>query len=102
MLLTRGSNTYTNDANGNTLSGGGRTNTWDGENRLTQCVFNGTTSSFAYGADGLRRRSVTGSTTTDYILDGGNALRTLVNNTVDRTYLHGARGPEYERVGSND
>jgi len=27
MLLTRGANSYTNDANGNTLTGGGRTNT---------------------------------------------------------------------------
>jgi len=26
MLQTRGSNNYTNDANGNTLTGGGRTN----------------------------------------------------------------------------
>src|SRR5205807_2391067 len=56
MLLTRGSNTYVNDNNGNTTSGGGRTNIWDGENRLTQCVWNGTTSTFVYGADGLRRR----------------------------------------------
>jgi YD repeat-containing protein len=30
MLLSRGGNSYTNDANGNTLTGGGRTNTWDG------------------------------------------------------------------------
>ncbi len=102
MLLTRGSNSYTNDNNGNTLTGGGRTNTWDGENRLTQRVYNGTTSSFTYGADGLRRRSVTGANTTDYVLDGDNAVRTLLNGAVDKTWLHGARGPEYERTGSGN
>ncbi len=102
MLLTRGANAYTNDVNGNTLTGGGRTNTWDGQNRLTQCVYNGTTTTHTYGSDGLRRRTVEGATTTDYVLDGQGVVRTLVNNVVDRTYLHGARGPEYERIGAND
>ena len=37
MLLSRGGNAYSNDANGNTLSGGGRTNTWDSQNRLVPC-----------------------------------------------------------------
>ncbi len=94
MLVPRGGS--------NTLTGGGRTNTWDGQNRLTQCVFNGTTTTHTYGSDGLRRRTVEGATTTDYVLDGQGVVRTLVNNVVDRTYLHGTRGPEYERVGAND
>ncbi len=102
MLLTRGIHSYTNDSNGNTLTGGGRTNTWDGQNRLTQCIYNGTTTTHTYGSDGLRRRTVEGATTTDYVLDGQGVVRTLVNNVVDRTYLHGARGPEYERIGAND
>ncbi len=94
MLVPRGGS--------NTLTGGGRTNTWDGQNRLTQCVFNGTTTTHTYGSDGLRRRTVEGATTTDYVLDGTSVVRTVVNNGVDRTYLHGARGPEYERIGAND
>jgi RHS repeat-associated protein len=101
MLLTRNGGAYTNDANGNTLTGGNRTNTWDGQNRLTTCVFNGTTTNHTYGSDGLRRRTVQGSNTTDYVLDGQGAVRTLLNGALDRTYLHGARGPEYERIGSN-
>jgi hypothetical protein len=44
---------YTHDLNGNTLMGAGPTNTWDGQVRLTQCVYNGTTS-HTYGADSLR------------------------------------------------
>jgi RHS repeat-associated protein len=101
MLLTRGAGSYTNDANGNTLTGGGRTNTWDGENRLVQCVFGGTTTTHTYGSDGLRRRTVQGNNTTDFLLDGQSVVRTVVNSTVDRTFLHGPRGPEYERVGNN-
>src|SRR5438105_13455079 len=76
MLLTRGANAYVNDSNGNTMTGGGRVNTWDGENRLTQCVFNGTTSSFVYGgADGLRHRSTVGTAVTDWVLDCQMAVR---------------------------
>ena len=45
-------------ADGNTLTGSGRTNTWDSENRMSQCVNCTNTSSFTYGADGIRRRSV--------------------------------------------
>jgi RHS repeat-associated protein len=102
MLTVRNGSAYTNDTNGNTLTGGGRTNTWDGQNRLTQCVYNGTTTTHTYGADGLRRRTVQGANTTDYVLEGTSTVRTLLNSTVDRTYLHGMRGPEYERVGSGN
>jgi hypothetical protein len=31
-LLSRGTNNYTNDNDGNTLTGGGRTNAWDSQN----------------------------------------------------------------------
>jgi RHS repeat-associated protein len=102
MLLTRNMGSYTNDANGNTLTGGGRTNTWDGQNRLTQCVYNSTTTTHTYGADGLRRRTVQGSDTTDFVLDGDNVIRTKLNSSVDKTFLHGPRGPEYERTGSGN
>jgi len=102
MLLTRGTGSYTNDANGNTLTGGGRTNTWDGQNRLTECVNGNTTTEFTYGSDGLRRQSVTGNDTTDYVLDGNSVVRTFLNSSVDKTFLHGVRGPEYERTGSGN
>jgi RHS repeat-associated protein len=101
MLLTRGSNNYSNDANGNTLTGGGRTNTWDGANRLTQCVYGTTTTSHVYGADGLRRRTVQGTMTTDFVLDNDSVVRTVVGGTVDKTFFIGPRGPEYERTGGN-
>jgi RHS repeat-associated protein len=97
MLLSRGTNNYTNDANGNTLTGGGRTNTWDAQNRLTQCVYNGTTTTHTYGADGLRRSTTQGGTTTNFILDEESVVRELQGTTVTATYLHGPRGPEYRK-----
>jgi RHS repeat-associated protein len=101
MLLTRGGFSYTNDNNGNTLTGGGRTNTWDGQNRLTQCAYSGTTTTFTYGSDGLRRSSTSGGTSTNFVLDGDNVVREAQNGSPVATYLHGPRGPESRRDGSN-
>ncbi len=80
---------YTNDAVGNTLTGGSRTNTWDSQNRLVQCV-NGTGSAqkssvMTYGSDGLRRRMTTtnsdgSQTRTDYVLDGSNVVAETIQN----------------------
>ncbi len=97
MLLSRAGNAYTNDANGKTLTGGGRTNTWDSENRMTRCVYNGTTSQFTYAADGLRHRSVVNGVTTDFALDASMFVRELHNGASYATYLVIARGPEYRR-----
>jgi RHS repeat-associated protein len=96
-LTSRAGGAYTNDLNGNTLTGGGRTNTWDGQNRLTQCVYGGVTTTHTYGSDGLRRRTVQGANTTDFLLDGDKVVRTKLNGVNDKTYLTGLRGPEYER-----
>ncbi len=113
MLTSRvvggNSQTYSNDLDGNTLTGGGRTNTLDSENRLTQCVYvnNGLTNSsvYIYGGDGLRRRAAitTGgtTTTTDFVLDNSMFVRELRSNAGVAynyaTYLVGPRGPEYRR-----
>jgi len=105
MLLTAGSNSYANDADGNTLSGGARTNTWDCGNRLTQCVDGNNTSQYDYSYNGLRtQQSVTsgGTTnTTDYGLDTDKVVRewtvTSGSLTPAATYLTGQRGTEYKR-----
>lgn len=99
MLLSRAGNSYTNDADGNTLTGGGRTNTWDSQNRLVQCVNGANTSSFVYGADGLRRQSTVNGTTTDFVLDNSMFVRERNHGTGGNTatYLVGGRGPEYRR-----
>ena len=75
MLTASNGSAYTNDWNGNTLSGGGRTNVWDSQNRLVQTTFDGSTTGFTYGPDGLRRTATTGGVTTQYILDGQNVAQ---------------------------
>ena len=97
MLLTRAGNSYTNDLAGNTLTGGGRTNTWDSQNRLVQCVHGADTNSFVYGADGIRRQSTVNGTATDFVLDASMFVRERRAGTNIATYLAGARGPEYRR-----
>jgi len=101
MLLTRAGSGYTNDLDGNTLTGGGRTNTWDSQNRLAQCVHGADTSSFVYGADGIRRRSTVNGTTTDFVLDNSIFIRERRAGANIATYLVGARGPEYRRDDSS-
>jgi RHS repeat-associated protein len=99
MLLSRAGNAYTNDLDGNTLTGGGRANTWDSQNRLVTCVNGSNSSSFVYGADGLRRQSTVNSVTTDFVLDNSMFVRERNHSTGTSiaTYLVGARGPEYRR-----
>lgn len=94
---------YVNDADGNTLSGGGRTNTWDVQDRLVQSVTSGHTSAFSYGSDGLRHSSlVDGNLTTCYAYDGQMLVREMQQNVQGQyqttaTYLNSPRGSEYRR-----
>ena len=110
MLLSRNGQAYTYDlnsttgqvGNGNQLTGGGRVNTWDAENRLITSVYNGKKSTYTYGADGLRRsaqvRNVSDNSlmrSTTYVLDGQNVVQdiTTAGTTVTtRTYLPGPTG----------
>ena len=73
--------------------------TWDSQNRMASCVYKGTTSTFKYGADGLRRQATVNGVVTDYAYDG----QTLVQegfaaggtlSTAKATYLQGPRGSE--------
>ncbi len=107
MLLSTsgyGASGFQNDADGNTLSGNGRTNTWDSQNRLVSCLINGNTTAYKYGADGLRRQSTKNGASTDYAYDATMLVReghaaggSLTASTVTATYFIGARGPEYRR-----
>jgi len=107
MLLSTGgagASGFQNDADGNTLSGNGRTNAWDSQNRLVSCIINGNTTAYRYGADGLRRQATKNGASTDYAYDGTMLVReghatggSLTPSTVTATYLIGARGPEYRR-----
>ncbi len=100
---------YTSDANGNTLTDASHTNKWDSQNRLVSSLSNGKTSDFRYGADGLWRRfsvTPTGQSQptmiTHYGYDGTNVIREWEENiagvlNVSATYLLGPSGPMYKR-----
>ncbi len=65
-----GATTYTYDNNGNILTAGNQTNTWDYNNRLTQTVIgsghSAVTITYAYDQDGQRIKYTKGSTSTVY------------------------------------
>jgi YD repeat-containing protein len=79
--------------------GGGRTNTWDSQNRLVQCVSGGNTSQFIYGSDGLRRTATVNGNPVHCVHDSSMMVREMVPSgqtlIPKATYLIGPRGPEY-------
>jgi len=91
----------TSDADGNTLTDtSGHTNVWDSQNRLVSCTKGGVTSTFTYGADGLRRSSTVNNVTTYYAYDGTTMIREMKKNSSTgalfntATYLQGPQGGE--------
>jgi len=97
MLISHNGQSYVNDANGNTVSGGGRNNIWDSQNRLVLCTYGSTTSTFIYGHDGLRRSSIVNGVVTHFLLDGDDVVREIRNGSNHSTYLVGSRGTEFRR-----
>ncbi|WP_319586275.1 RHS repeat-associated core domain-containing protein [uncultured Desulfobulbus sp.] len=103
MMTMRNGQPYTYDTNGNTLSGGGRANIWDSQNRLRSCTYNGNTNLYTYGSDGSRRASETNNIRTDFILDGQNVVREMRDINSDgilesiATYFNGM----YKRDDTN-
>ena len=90
----------TSDADGNTLTdNAGRVMSWDSQNRMTSCAYQGTASTFTYGADGFRRsETVTPSggsaVTTRSVYDGTMLVQEQRGTGAFATYLNGLRGPE--------
>ena len=89
---------YTYDANGNVLTGAGRTLSWDSQNRMVQSLVGGVTSTYTYGSDGLRQSSSTNTVTTNYGYDGtmlvGEYQKNAQNQLVaTATYFQGTNGP---------
>jgi RHS repeat-associated protein len=80
QIATWGTNTYTMDANGNTLSGDGtKTYKWDAENRLIEIDYVGGTNKTVFGYDGMSHRitqaeTVSGTTTTMRYLWCGSSI----------------------------
>jgi RHS repeat-associated protein len=83
----------TYDANGNTLTTGGRSFAYDSESRLKS--MNGGAVALQYDGDGNRVAETAGGVTTRYLVDNLNptgyaqVMDELVNGTVQREYAYG-------------
>jgi len=83
----------TSDANGNTLSSGGQTYSFDAENRLTS--LNNGAVTYRYDGDGNRVSKTVGGVTTRYLVDTNNltgyaqVVDELVSGAVVRSYAYG-------------
>ena len=93
----------TYDANGNTISSAGTSNTYDFENRM---LSHGAVT-LIYDADGNRVSETAGGTTTKYLVDSLNptglpqVMDEKVSGTVTRTYAYGLqRISEEQKIGS--
>jgi RHS repeat-associated protein len=65
-VVAANGNGYGYDCNGNMISGGGRTYTWDYDNRPTSVTQGGATTSFVYDANGQRIKKTQGTNTNLY------------------------------------
>ncbi len=82
-LISYNGKSISYDAIGNMLSFDSQTFTWLGR-RLMSYARGGTTTNYTYNSDGIRTKKVSGSTTTDYCLNGTQILAekrggTLIN-----------------------
>ncbi len=80
-----GANTYSYDANGNTTSGGGRTLSWDYDNRLSSVASGTSLTSYQYDAGGQRISKTANGTTTLYF----GKLADTVGGTLEKYYYAG-------------
>jgi RHS repeat-associated protein len=88
-------NTETYDANGNTLTSGGKTFTYDFENRLKSMTAGSVTVTLAYDADGNRVAKTVNGVTTRYLVDDLNptgyaqVVEEVTAGAVTRQYTYG-------------
>jgi RHS repeat-associated protein len=87
---------YTYDANGNLLTGAGRTLTWDYENRPSSITASGSTTTFVYDDAGGRVKKTVGSLTTTYI----GKLYECENALCTKVIWAGGRRLAFKQVGS--
>ncbi len=82
-----GATNPTYDANGNLLTAGTQTFTWDSRNRLT--AVGGTPASFSYDGVGRRISATLSGATTSYLYDGVDIVEELSGGTPSATLLTG-------------
>jgi YD repeat-containing protein len=77
------------DDNGNQTSRSSDTFEYDHENRLTQAVIGGNTSTYAYNGDGLRASQTVGENTVSYTWDVNAGLPVVLQDSDGNTYVYG-------------
>src|SRR5439155_14436900 len=87
-LTNVGGVAYTVNAAGNQTGRGPDTFAFDQANRLTTSSVSGTTTTYAYNGDGLRKSKTTGATTTSYVFDVNGNLSGLIDDGA-RKYVWG-------------
>jgi RHS repeat-associated protein len=87
QLTSEGVVAQTYDANGNLLTRGADTFTWDYADRLTEATVSGETTSFEYDADSVRVEKTAGTEVTEFLWDRESGLPLLVDDG-DDSYLH--------------
>lgn len=87
-MLSAGGVAYGYDNNGNQTSRGSDTFGYDHENRLTQAVIGGVTSSSTYNGDGLRISHTVNGTMTSYTWDVNRRVPEILQDGTN-TYVYG-------------
>ncbi len=107
-LLTAGATSYSYDRNGNQLSAGSRTFTYDLVNRMRTTSASGTTTTYSYDGDGKRLQASTGNSPnakTNFLWDTTTGLAQLLlerngNNALQRRYVNAGGQPLYWSTSS--
>jgi RHS repeat-associated protein len=73
--------TFTWDDNGQMLTKGGQTFSWDALGRMTGLTNGGTTASYSYNGDGVRIERTVSGTTTEYLQDLASGLPVVLSET---------------------
>jgi RHS repeat-associated protein len=81
-VRTVGATQVSHDADGNLISDGVTTYTWDARGQLSGLAGPGLTAGFQYAADGRRQARTVNGTTVSYLYDGQNPVQEKVNGAV--------------------
>lgn len=80
--------TYDYDDNGNLTDRGSDTFAWDHENRMTESVVGGVTTTYEYNGAGIRTSRTVAGNTIDYVWDTAGALPVVLDDGTYR-YVYG-------------
>ena len=84
---------YSYDGNGNLTQksnpNGSEQCTYNGLNQLTHTRIGNTVAKYTYNANGIRISKQVGTSTTDYLLDGGDVVAEYMDDALTASYLRG-------------